>query len=205
MLEIEIKLHLGTEVRARDVCTSLGLPWLDGVYEKNRIYDFPDGRLKRRGALVRLRERGGSGFLTYKEKSQKQVPGAKVRLEYESAVSDTASVDSVLTSLGLVEVMTYERYRTRHSVGSAHLEMDFMPGGWFCEIEGSPEAIEHVRQAAGLGSVTPVVWSYPRIFRELCSAMPQPPRDWTFAALTGNFFSLPPTGDPFWSRAARER
>jgi len=204
MLEIEVKLYIETEQAARDVCRRLGLPWLEGTFERNRVYDFPDGHLARRGALVRIRERGAAGFLTYKEKSDRTVAQAKVRLEYDTAVSDPASAMHLLTGLGLAQVMSYERYRARHRVGETCLEIDHLPGGWFCEIEGSPEEIAALRGAAGLDRQTPLVWSYPEIFAGLCERWPWAGTDWTFELAERGVISLPPTGDVFWVSAARE-
>jgi predicted adenylyl cyclase CyaB len=204
MLEIEAKLYLGTESAAREVCRKLDLPWLDGTFEKNRIYDFPDGRLARRGALVRIRERGESGFLTYKEKSAEKVEGAKVRLEYDTAVSDPLSAIQLLTSLGLLETLTYERFRARHRLGETHLEIDCMPGGWFCEIEGSPPEIARLRECAGLSQYTPLAWSYPEIFTRLTGSVASGSCHWTFEAERAGTLILPPLGDPFWERASRE-
>jgi len=204
MLEIEIKLYLETEPAAREVCRRLGLPWQEGAFERNRVYDFPDGRLARRGALVRIRERGAAGFLTYKEKSDRTVAEAKVRLEYDTAVSDPASAMQLLAGLGLVQVMSYERYRARHRLGETCLEIDHLPGGWFCEIEGSPEEIAALRGAAGLGRQTPLVWSYPEIFAGLRERWPQAGNDWTFELAERGAIVLPPAGDAFWANAARE-
>ena len=205
MLEIESKLYLGTEQAAREVCQKLNLPLKDGTFEKNRLFDFPDGRLVRRGALVRIRERGTSGHLTYKEKSPEKVEHAKVRLEYDTAVSDPQSVIQLLTSLGLEEIMTYERFRARHRLGDTHLEIDCMPGGWFCEIEGSPQEIARIRQSAGLDRHLSLVWSYPEIFTGLAGVATSGARHWTFEAHRAGAPLLPPLGDPFWERAAREQ
>ena len=204
MLEIETKLYLESEQRAREVCRQLALPWLDGTFERNRIFDFADGRLQGRGALVRVRERNREGFLTYKERTDRDVAEAKVRLEYDTEVSDPASVVQLLVGLGLREVLSYERYRARHTLATAHLEVDRMPGGWFCEIEGSPEEIRRVRKAGGLEQAAAVVWSYPEILTALQEAG-MAKGNWTFAAHDRGELRLPGPDHPFWSRAKGPR
>jgi predicted adenylyl cyclase CyaB len=204
MLEIEAKLYLHSEAAARDLCRRLELPWQEGVRENNRIFDFPDGRLARRGALVRVRERGATGFLTFKEKSAEKVSHAKVRHEYETEITRPAAACQLLSGLGLVQKLSYERYRARHRAGGAHVEIDHLPGGWFCEIEGSPEQIRDLRLAAGLERESQLVWSYPEIFEGLRRSWPEAGSEWSFEAFRRGAFALPPPGDPFWDRARAE-
>lgn len=204
MLEIEIKLYLETEKAAREVCRKLNLPWHDGTFEVNRVFDFPDLRLSKRGALVRLRERGDSGFLTYKEKSDRPVPQAKVRLEYDSEVGRPDAVRKLLDGLGMVQTLAYERFRARHQVADTHVEIDHLPGGWFCEIEGDPDNILKVRRKAGLETADQIVWSYPEIFLGLRKQFPQLGDEWSFASHEAGTFQLPPEGDAFWVAARSE-
>lgn len=204
MLEIEVKLYLESEASAREVCRRLKLPWQEGAFEVNRVYDFPDRRLSKRGALVRLRERGGSGFLTYKEKTDHSVPHAKVRLEYDSEIGQPDSVRKLLEEVGLVQALAYERYRARHRVSDTNVEIDHLPGGWFCEIEGDPDRILEVRRTAGLEAEAQIVWSYPEIFLGLTESFPDLGVEWSFAALQAGQFRLPPAGDAFWAAARKE-
>ncbi len=201
MLEVEVKLYLESETAARDVCRCLDLPWHAGEFEVNRVYDFPDARLARRGALVRIRERGGSGFLTYKEKSDQTVQDAKVRLEYETPVADPEAARKLLAGVGLEQRLAYERYRARHVHPGVHVEIDHLPGGWFCEIEGEPERIREVRGQAGLGTRLPIVWSYPEIFLALRERLGLTGTEWSFQEQERGRIHLPPSGDPFWAAA----
>jgi adenylate cyclase class 2 len=206
VLEIELKLFLETEERARQLCSRLGLPWREGTFEVNRLFDYPDRRLRAKGALVRVRERGrgDEAFLTYKQKAPQKVKDAKVRLEHEAKISSAASVIELLRGLGLRETLFYERYRARHELGAAHLEIDRLPGGWFCEIEGSPEEISRVRESGDLGTISPIAWSYPEIFARI-TAVAGGPRNWSFEAHSRGELHLPRAADPFWLEAATDR
>lgn len=153
---------------------------------------------------MRVRERGESGWLTYKEKTEHQVELAKVRLEYDTAISDPATAIQILHGLELREVFHYERRRARHAVGDAHVEIDCLPGGWFCEIEAEPGIIRQLVDRAQLDGETPIVWSYPEIFSQIVSRANAGSVAWTFDAVTGGDFVLPPPGDSFWLDASRE-
>ena len=204
MLEIEVKYYLGDEARARDVCRRLALPWKEGTFEVNRIFDTEDNRLRNRGALVRVREQGDSGWLTYKEKTDHQVDLAKVRLEYDTAISDPAIAVSILQKLELREVFSYERRRARHAAGLAHVEIDCLPGGWFCEIEADPATIKECVGKGGLAGDTAIVWSYPEIFMQVVKESGTFAKDWTFDGASRGDFALPPADDSFWLDASRE-
>lgn len=202
MLEIEVKLYLATEAAAREVCRQLDLAWQEGEFEVNRVYDFPDHRLARRGALVRVRERGGSGFLTYKEKSDQTVLDAKVRLEYETPIAQPEAARKLLAGVGLEQQLAYERYRARHASLDTHVEIDHLPGGWFCEIEGPAESILAVRKKAGLKDARSIVWSYPELFLALRKRCGFASTEWSFALHERGELILPPADDPFWAAAA---
>jgi predicted adenylyl cyclase CyaB len=204
MLEIEVKYYLGNEAKAREVCHHLGLTWKDGTFEINRIFDHQDSRMRNRGALVRIRERGDSGWLTYKEKTDHQVELAKVRLEYDTAISDPATAVQILQKLELREVFRYERRRARHALGDAHVEIDCLPGGWFCEIEADPEVITELVGRAHLNGETAIVWSYPEIFTQIVSRTTAKGGAWTFDAASCGDFVVPPPEDPFWRDAGSE-
>ena len=58
------------------------------THEMNTLYDQPGGKLRRRGALLRLREYGPRWTLTYKDRSGKQSGRHKSRREIETQVEN---------------------------------------------------------------------------------------------------------------------
>jgi len=201
MLEIEVKYYLGREAVARNLVRRWGLSWKPGVFEINRIFDFPDRRLGGQGALVRVRTREDSASLTFKTKTDVDVPGAKVRREFDSRVSDPDAVLQLLAALGLLEVLRYERYRASYPAGGTAIEIDCLPGGWFCEIEGTPGAIAEKVCEAGLKGAGAIPWSYPGIFRRLCARANLSSDVWDFELARRVNFIIPPPDDPWWSTA----
>jgi predicted adenylyl cyclase CyaB len=198
LLEIEVKYYLGDESTARELAQRWGFCWSDGTFEVNRIFDFADRRLRQAGALIRVRERGERGWLTYKERTDVSHEGAKVRLEHQTVVEDPGETTLLLTKLGLAEVMRYERLRAGHSAEGVYIVFDHLPGGWFCEIEGDPDAIHAMVRSGDLTSARPITWSYPEIFVRLLRHHDLQADAWTVALAAKTSFFIPPADDPFW-------
>jgi adenylate cyclase class 2 len=205
MTEIEAKFFLGGETIARRLARAWGLVWKNGEFEVNRIFDFSDKRLKKRGALVRLRTRGERAWLTFKEKAISEIRHAKVRIENETELSDTNAAAAILDGLGLQEALRYERYRAGYERNSAKIEFDLMPGGWFCEIEGDPESIDSALRDGQLDPETSVTWSYPEIFAKLQVYNRVVSTAWSFNLLKESNFRIPPRADRWWAEGMDSR
>jgi adenylate cyclase, class 2 len=131
------------------------------LFEENTLYDTPDGALRHRGRLLRLRIEISAngrrrGVLTSKAlvspvrgRSPRRVPRHKERLEREVIVRDPRRVRRLLTAVGLRPSFCYEKYRTSFRVSCLHLDLDETPVGNFLELEGCPAAIDRVARALG--------------------------------------------------------
>jgi predicted adenylyl cyclase CyaB len=201
VLEVETKYFLGDEAAARALTARWGIAWADGTFEVNRIFDFKDRRLARAGSLVRVRTRDDGASLTFKKKVGGGDDRLKVREEHDSRISAPDSVLCLLGALGLEEVLRYERYRATHPLAGTVIEIDRLPGGWFCEIEGDAGLIARRAAEGGLGEAVPIACSYPEIFRRLAADLGFEARAWTFDFATKRALSLPPPGDSWWSFA----
>ena len=109
-LEVEIKLAVddGPEILRRLERAGAERE-TDRLFEDNRIFDFPDGRLRDREVMFRLRQFGDRWTTTLKER----VPDEgdyKIRREYESEVSDGEAMLDVIRGLGM-EPATSRRSR----------------------------------------------------------------------------------------------
>src|SRR5689334_13855627 len=58
------------------------------THEMNTLYDQPGSKLRRRGALLRLRQYGSRWILTYKDRSGPQSGRHKSRREIETQVEN---------------------------------------------------------------------------------------------------------------------
>jgi len=143
--EIEAKLRVTDPAALRRRLAAAGLEARDTVFEVNRLFDFADGRLRRGGSALRVREEyrdsGGALLgtrLTYKgplaEGPLKRRPEAELRVEAAGPLLD------VFAALGLAETFRYEKRRTPFTGGPCEVVLDDLPGlGHFMEIEGSTE------------------------------------------------------------------
>lgn len=115
-------------------------------FEDNYVLDFPDGRLRSRGCLLRVRITKDEAFVTFKEAAQPD-GSFKTREELETPVLDGGSVLEILGRLGLEVSFRYQKYRTEYSVGPRKgigrvlVSLDETPIGVYTEFEGSKAAI----------------------------------------------------------------
>jgi adenylate cyclase class 2 len=154
------RIHVETEVKISVPDGSEGVERLAAagfevvrprVFEVNTIYDMPDGRLRTRGALLRIRVAGGSSVVTFKGPADPSCAGYKSRPELEFSVSDPDAAAALLREIGYCPVFRYEKFRTEYRLAgdpSGVVTVDETPIGWYFELEGSPDWID--RAAARL-------------------------------------------------------
>jgi adenylate cyclase class 2 len=114
------------------------------VFESNARFDTPDGQLTAARRVLRLRQ-DARVRLTYKSPA----PGDEsisVRQELEVTVSDYNEMHAILSALGYMVSILYEKYRTTYQFNGVEIVLDEMPYGNFMEIEG-PDA-GSIREAA---------------------------------------------------------
>lgn len=161
-LEIEIKLKVSREPEVRDRIARAGGRLLhDRELEDNRVFDFPDRRLLRRGEMLRIRILERGVILTFKEPGRVEA-GKKVRQETESllAPSEAGAITQIIERIGMTQAFRYQKYRTTWEIKGLHVTLDETPIGTFLEIEGDSGSIDTV---AGLLGYTPadyIVASY---------------------------------------------
>lgn len=149
MTEIEIKLRIEDPKAARTRLLALGaIMTRERHTERDSLFDFADGALRRSGTALRLRAAGRRATLTFKGPRQKS-RSFKVREEFETQVQDPRQTRLILRSLGLREVFAYEKKRTVLRKGRVTVSIDELPFGSFLELEG--ERHEIVRLARSLG------------------------------------------------------
>lgn len=154
-IEVEVKLRFGSVEEALARLEMLpSVPAEERRFERNDIYDTPDGALARAGRLLRVRQVGAGGMLTYKE----PVPGtpkAKVRSEIESAVESPEALRVILEKTGFRVVYRYEKFRRYHAWRdepgglTLSISIDETPIGVYVELEGPQTAIDHAAARMG--------------------------------------------------------
>jgi len=144
MKEIEIKI-LGIEKRSLErKIRSAGGRKIGGGTMAVRHFDFPDGRLRAGGELIRVRSIGDAVH-EFAYKGPKMGSGkCKVREEIQTLVSDPSAVCTVLQALSMKETFYCEKKRTSWELLGAHIDIDEYPRGIvYAEIEGKSEKVVH--------------------------------------------------------------
>ncbi len=179
--EVEIKIRVGSAGEARARIGAMGFVETRGrEFEANVMFDTGERSLRRRGEVLRVRESGGRGLITYKG------PGVagrhKRREEIETEVADARAMEAMLERLGYERVFRYEKYRAEYGrPGEAGVvTVDETPVGVFYEIEGEAEWIDATARLLGYGEKDYVTASYGRLYEEHRSRHAEAPADMVF-------------------------
>ncbi len=179
--ETEVKVRVASAAQARRLLKRAGFRRLSSrTFESNTIFDTPSRDLKKRDALLRLRQLGSKSVLTFKGPAT----GGKhkTRTEAEIEVSDNPTTAWILTELGFRPVFRYEKYRTVYSRtgGGGFVFLDETPIGCFLELEGSPGWIEQVATALGRRISDYLTDTYPGLYQKYRRTHRQAPVDMVF-------------------------
>ena len=170
--EVEIKLPVASAAAGRRLLRAAGFRVSRRrVFEANTVFDTAGRRLLKAGTLLRVREAGGQGLLTYKGPAD---PGAKhkSREELETEVADPHMALTILARLEFKPIFRYEKFRTEYCrPGSpGHATLDETPIGSFLELEGPPQWIDRTARALGFSEAAYITASYGRLYLEHCKA-----------------------------------
>ena len=183
--ETEVKFYVRSlkkiELRLLELKAQLIQP---RIHEINFRYDLPDGSLRAKGQVLRLR-RDTNAILTYKGPSD-IIDGVFSRKELETTIGDLETAQRIFKALGYVQILIYEKYRAVYEINDCHIMLDELPYGDFVEIEGSDvSSIRKMALQIELEFESAVGAGYARIFENYNSKYGFPPSDLTFDALRG--------------------
>jgi adenylate cyclase, class 2 len=137
--EIEAKARVERLDAVRSKLGELGGRLADAGFERNVVFDTPDGKLRAKDSLLRLR-RYNKAILTFKGPRLAAGAAVKSRAEIEFEVSDFDAAAELLESLGFERVWVYEKRREKWTLEGAKVFLDVLPHiGEFIEVEGSDE------------------------------------------------------------------
>jgi adenylate cyclase, class 2 len=163
--EIEIKFKVVDGRALAERLASAGFSQVTArTHEINTLYDLPGGRLRRRGALLRVRQYGPRWTITYKDRSQVRPGRHKSRREIETVVHDGQALATILEAVGFAPSFAYEKFRSEWSDGTGHVVVDETPIGNFGEIEGPPQWIDLVARRLGISKSQYITESYAELF-----------------------------------------
>jgi adenylate cyclase, class 2 len=167
-LEIEVKIKVSHFRDIKQKLLSAGFRIVaPSSFEHNILFDSPEGALKKKNSLLRLRQVGNNNRITFKRPSRQAVdPGTyKVKEEIEVEVSDFENTRAIFTALGLNAFFIYEKYREIFDNGSVKLMLDHTPIGNFLEIEGEVEEIDKIAAQLGFAKTDYITDNYLTLFR----------------------------------------
>jgi adenylate cyclase class 2 len=179
--EIEIKLALRGASEGRRVLSAAGFRVSRRrVFEANTLFDTSRQTLRRAGRLLRVREAGRLGTITYK--GPPVIGKYKDREELEVETSDAARFAEILTRLDFRPVFRYEKYRTEYRRGdeTGLATLDETPVGVFLELEGAPGWIDRNARRLGFREAGYITASYYALYAEHCRKHGVRPTHMTF-------------------------
>jgi adenylate cyclase class 2 len=163
--EIEVKFQVEDRGELIEHLKSLGFSEVtERTHEMNTLYDHPGGRLRRRGALLRVREYGAKWTVTYKDRSTVRPGRHKSRREIETVVQDGKALSRIFENVGFEPSFAYEKFRSEWSDGTGHVVLDETPIGNFGEIEGPGRWIDKVARGLGISKRQYITRSYAELF-----------------------------------------
>jgi len=134
--EIEVKI---LEINVEEIEEKLREIGAKKVFEGELVsiyFDFESRSLEREGKVLRLRQKGDTVILTYKELISQDE--AKIMDEYELAVDELEPMKRIFEGIGLFPLYEFNKHRTTYKLSQINFEIDKYPDiPAFLEIETS--------------------------------------------------------------------
>ncbi len=183
--EIEIKVRLTDRAAFAQKLPVFGFRILTPeTLERNTLFDTPDGQLRQRRQLLRIRQYGSRWILTHKAPTESSLATLhKERMETETEIGDGNALAAVLDQLGYQPIFIYEKLRTEWTDGSGHIVVDVTPIGDFAELEGEPAWIDTTAEKLGIAAAHYLTASYGQLFQDWKKTTQHPAENMTFAEI----------------------
>jgi adenylate cyclase class 2 len=178
-LEREIKLRFATPADARAAILAAGAtPFKARRLQEDSLLDTPDGRLRGKRSILRIRMECGKSLITFK--GPVQPAAVKVREELETVGGDGPLLVQIFEELGFEVWFRYEKYREEFTLEDVIVALDETPIGVFVEVEGSERGIAAMAEALGRQQNDYVLDSYRGLFAGYCAQHGLPVGDMLF-------------------------
>ena len=131
MEEIEVKFLNVDPASIENKLMAIGAERMFEKLYRRRIFDYPDLRLHKKGAWIRLRDEGEKITLTYKERIGMKTFDGKTNddsmEEIEVNVNNFDKTDELLNKAGFIEKFYQENKRIRYQLNNIEFDIDFWP------------------------------------------------------------------------------
>ncbi|HEY4678277.1 MAG TPA: class IV adenylate cyclase [Candidatus Angelobacter sp.] len=155
------------------------------THEMNTLYDQPGGKLRRREALLRLREYGPRWTLTYKDRRGRQSGRHKSRREIETKVENGDAMARIIEAIGFSPSFRYEKFRSEWTDSNGHVVIDETPIGNFGEIEGQAKWIDATAKRLNISVKSYLKESYAELFAAWKRKTRSKAKEMTFKEIKG--------------------
>jgi len=162
-LEIEVKFYLADLEGIRNKILKLGAKSKGRLFETNIRYEDKINSLIKKKSLLRLRQDEKATF-TLKSSPPVKSKDYKIVNELEVEVSDFATMDQILKTLGFHPEQKYEKWRETIVLDQTVFCLDSMPYGDFLEIEGQEKDIRYYASKLDLNWQKRIIFNYLSIF-----------------------------------------
>jgi adenylate cyclase class 2 len=185
--ETEVKIELADIPDLRRRLAPLNpMPLSGRHFEDNFVLDFPDGRLRSRGCLLRVRKTEGKDTVTFKGPPLPS-PLFKSREELETQIDSAEKLLQIFALSGLKVWFRYQKYREEYSIPVSggplrdlSLALDITPIGNFLELEGSEAGIREIAAKLGFDESRFLRDSYYALFLLYCRERGETPESMVF-------------------------
>lgn len=161
--EIEVKFEIKNEERLLEILEKNGAKKVAEGLEHNEIFD--NGKIRKDGILLRLREYNGKSKLTLKRGLKKDE--FKEVEEIDIEIEDFKKAKRILYVLGFHVFWIYEKKRIKFLLDNTKISIDILPfGRTFLEIEGNKEAIRKTIKKLGLDPSKKITDTYLEIYKK---------------------------------------
>ena len=131
MEEIEVKFLNVDPASIENKLMAIGAERMFEKLYRRRIFDYPDLRLHKKGAWIRLRDEGEKITLTYKERIGMKTFDGKTNddsmEEIEVNVNNFDKTAELLNKAGFIEKFYQENKRIRYQLNDIEFDIDFWP------------------------------------------------------------------------------
>ena len=162
-LEIEVKFYLEDIEGMQSKILKLGAKSKGRLFETNILYEDKNNSLIKKKSLLRLRQDEKTIF-TLKSRPPVESKDYKIVNELEVEVSDFATMNQILETLGFHPEQKYEKWRETIVLDQTVFCLDRMPYGDFLEIEGQEKDIRYYASRFGLNWQKRILFNYLQIF-----------------------------------------
>ncbi len=181
--EVEVKIAVSAAAKIRALLKSHGFQTLHRrVFEQNIVLDDPEGSIKARNLLLRVRSAGRVVTCTFKGKELSGIH--KRREEREFHADNLEECLALFKGIGFEPAFRYEKYRTEYIRGDepGHVTLDETPIGTFMELEGPARWIDSTAKDLGFSRNDYIKLSYGRLFEQWCAEQGIESRNMSFNA-----------------------